>query len=467
MTMNTELSPGPGEELDETSRFRSLESTAVRGTYFVTISYGVALALRLVSNVVLSHMFAPDLFGVLTLVTTIITGLYLFSHIGLQDSIIQDPRGDEPVFLNTAWTVQVLRGAGLFLITVPLAWPLAHFYHESRLLWVLPAIGLSVAIASLTSPSLLTLSRHMGVGRISALELLQQFLQFAITLLWAWFQPSLMALIAGKVISEIVRTVVSYWMLPEIRPRFTWDNESLRALIKFGRWILIGTALTFLAGQSDRLILAKLISFRMLGIYGIAFAISDIPRQIILQFCGRVGFPFIAKFASRPRKEYRDIIIKYRMPVLAIGGVLLIIVICTGDFFIRAVYDPRYHDAAWMIGILTLGLWHTLLYSTTNPAILSLQKAHYNALGYLVYCVSLYLTLPIGFHFLGMTGAVLAVAVADLPVYFVTAYSAYREGIGLVAQDAWLSLAFFVGLAAALALRSTLGFGSPFAHIHW
>jgi hypothetical protein len=73
MTMNTELSPGPGEELDETSRFRSLESTAVRGTYFVTISYGVALALRLVSNVVLSHMFAPDLFGVLTLVTTIIT----------------------------------------------------------------------------------------------------------------------------------------------------------------------------------------------------------------------------------------------------------------------------------------------------------------------------------------------------------------------------------------------------------
>ena len=117
--------------------------------------------------------------------TTIITGLYLFSHIGLQDSIIQDPRGDEPVFLNTAWTVQVVRGAGLFLITVPLAWPLAHFYHEPRLLWVLPAIGLSAAIASFTSPSLLTLSRHMGVGRISMLELLQQFLQFAITLPWA------------------------------------------------------------------------------------------------------------------------------------------------------------------------------------------------------------------------------------------------------------------------------------------
>jgi len=467
MTMNAELTPEPGEELDQPSPTRSLESQAVRSTYFVTISYGLALGLRLVSNVVLSHMFAPDLFGVLTLVTTIITGLYLFSHIGLQDSIIQDPRGDEPVFLNTAWTVQVIRGAGLFLLTIPLAWPLARFYHEPRLLWVLPAIGLSVAIASLTSPSLLTLSRHLGVGRISALELLQQLLQFAITLLWAWFQPSLIALVAGKIISEIVRTLISYTMLPELRPRFTWDKESLRSLIRFGRWILIGTALTFLAGQSDRLILAKLISFQMLGIYGIAFAISDVPRQIILQFCGRVGFPFIAKFASHPRKEYQDILLKYRMPVLAIGGFLLIIVICTGDFFIRGVYDQRYHDAAWMIGILTLGLWHTLLYSTINPAILSLQKAHYNAIGYLVYCISLYIALPIGFHLLGLTGAVIAVAVADLPVYFVILYSAYREGIRTFAQDAWLTLAFAVCLTAALALRSTLGFGSPFAHIHW
>jgi O-antigen/teichoic acid export membrane protein len=466
MTMNAELTPEPGEDLDP-SPFRSLESKAIRGTYFVTISYGLALALRLISNIVLSHLFAPELFGVLTLVTTIITGLYLFSHIGLQDSIIQDPRGDQPVFLNTTWTVQVVRGVGLFVLTVPLAWPLARFYHEPRLLWVLPAIGLSAAIASLTSPSLLTLSRHMGVGRISALELLQQILQFAITLIWAWFQPSLVALIAGKLISEVVRTVISYWMLPEIRPRFTWDRESLRALIRFGRWILVGTALTFLAGQSDRLILAKLISFQMLGIYGIAFAISDVPRQIILQFCGRIGFPFIAKFSSKPRREYQDILIKYRMPVLAVGGLLLIIVVCVGDFFIRGVYDKRYHDAAWMIGLLTVGLWHTMLYSTTNPAILSLQKAHYNAIGYLVYCVSLYSALPIGYHFLGMAGAVLAVSFADLPVYFVTLYSAHREGIRLYAQDAWMTLAFVVTLAAALALRSALGFGSPFAHIPW
>ncbi|MBV8629377.1 MAG: oligosaccharide flippase family protein [Silvibacterium sp.] len=466
MTVNAELTPSPREDLDD-SPLRALESKAVRGTYFVTISYGLALALRLVSSIVLSRLFAPELFGVLTLVSTIILGMYLFSHIGLQDSIIQDPRGDNLTFLNTAWTVQVVRGIALFLITIPLAWPVAHFYHDSRLLWVLPALGFGNAISGFTSTSLLSLARHLGVGKISALELLQQIVQFVVTLVWALYQPSLMALVAGRLISELVRTIASYFLMPELRPRFTWHTESLRALVKFGRWILIGTGLTFLAGQSDRLILAKLISFQLLGIYGIAFQISDVPRQIILQFCGRVGFPFIARFSARPRREYQDILLKYRKLVLALGGLMLILVICTGDLFITHVYDHRYHAAAWMIGILALGLWHTLLYSTTFPAILSLQKAHYNALGYFVYCVSLYIALPVGFHFLGMTGAVLAVAVADLPMYFVGLYSAYRERIRLFAQDAWLTLAFVVSLAAALALRWSLGFGSPFAGIPW
>ena len=61
--------------------------------------------------------------------------------------------------------------------------------------------------------------------------------------------------------------------------------------LHFGKWILIGTALTFLATQSDRLILGKLVSIETLGVYGIAFALSDLPRQIIMMFCTRVGYP--------------------------------------------------------------------------------------------------------------------------------------------------------------------------------
>jgi O-antigen/teichoic acid export membrane protein len=445
---------------------RKLEKQAVKGTVYIVAFYGISLALRILSSVVLTRLFSPEYFGIITLLTTVLVGLTLFSHIGLNDSVIQSKRGDEPVFLNTAWTLELLRGAGLWIISIALAWPVAWFYHEPRMVLLLPALGLSCVIAGATSPSVLNLTRHMGVAKISSLELLGQFVQFVVTLVWALIHPSLWALVGGRLVSELARMTASYFMLPELRPRFSLDKTCLRELLHFGKWILIGTALTFLANQSDRLILGKLVSTTTLGIYGIAWALSDLPRQVIGLFCSRVGYPFIAKFSSLPRKDYRTLLLKYRLPVLAVGGLGLIVAICTGDQVVLHVYDHRYHAAAWMIGILAIGLWHTTLYSTVSPAILALSKAHYNAAGNLVYCISLFTLIPLAFHYYGMPGAVAAVAFGDLPVYFVVLYSAYREKVGTFLQDVMMTIAFVLTLAGALALRVALGYGLPFHGIH-
>jgi O-antigen/teichoic acid export membrane protein len=356
------------------SQHKTLEKQAARGTLYVVVYYGVSLSLRVVSSVILARLFSPEYFGVMTLLTTVLIGLNLFSHIGLADSVIQNPRGDDPVFLNTAWTLQVVRGAGLWLLTILLAWPVARFYHEPRTLTLFPALGFACVIAGASSPSLLTLARHLGVGKLSMLELLGQIVQFVVTLAWAFIQPSLWALVGGRLASELVRMVAS--------------------------------------------------------------------------------------------SDYRAILLKYRLPVLAAGGLGLILIICTGDQVVLHLYDRRYRDAAWMVGVLAVGLWHTMLYSTVSPAILALSKAHYNAAANLVFCISLFVLIPLGFHYYGMLGAVAAVAVGDLPVYFVVLYTAYRENVGTFLQDAWMTVAFLFILASALALRFALGFGQPFQTIH-
>jgi len=69
----------------------------------------------MVSSVVLARLFSPEIFGLMTLLTTVLVGLNLFRHIGLGESVIQSPRGDEPLFLNTTWTLPVLRGGGFGL----------------------------------------------------------------------------------------------------------------------------------------------------------------------------------------------------------------------------------------------------------------------------------------------------------------------------------------------------------------
>jgi O-antigen/teichoic acid export membrane protein len=468
MTIDTEIDKISTEDRDE-SRFRALESRALHGTYSIVAFYGMGLGMRFAGSIVLTRLFAPELFGLMTLLTTIIVGLNLFSHIGLEDSVIQNPRGDDEAFLNTAWTILVLRGIALWLLMVILAWPIARLY-EPRLLWLVPAVGFASVISGFSSPGLLSLSRHLGVARLSLLELACQFCLYGVAIVWAYFDRTIWALVAARLASELLRTLLSYRLVKDgVKPRFVLEPEAVRSLLTFGRWILIGTALTFLANQSDRLMLPKLLpkstAFQVLGVYGIAFSLSDLPRQIIAQFSSRVGYPFIAKFAHQPRPEFREVLLKYRMMVLSVGAVLLTFTICIGDVFILHVYKKPYHGAAWMIAIFGLGLWHTLLYSTTSPAIMSLQKTHYNALANLLYFVALVALLPLGYSYFGIVGAVAAVAVSDLPMYIVNVYASYREGLGMLRQDGLMTLVFIGTLTAGFAIRHAFGLGLPFLGI--
>src|ERR1700730_13654556 len=122
----------------------ALESAAIRATFWTVMDYGCSMALRVVNSVVLTRLLLPESFGLMALVATLVVGISLMSDIGLGASVIQNRRGDDPVLLNTVWTLQVLRGAGIFVVSLVLAWPMAQLYHEPKLKGLLPALGLFV-----------------------------------------------------------------------------------------------------------------------------------------------------------------------------------------------------------------------------------------------------------------------------------------------------------------------------------
>jgi O-antigen/teichoic acid export membrane protein len=235
-----------------------------------------------------------------------------------------------------------------------------------------------------------------------------------------------------------------------MRNSFCWDKESVHSIVHFGKWILMATAFWFFASQADRLILGRLITLTLLGIYGLAYQLSDIPRQVILALGQRVAYPFIAKMIHRPREEFAAQFLRYRRFALLGGAVMLGLMVTWGGLLITKLYDTRYHEAAWMIPILALGLWQTLLYQTTYPVLLSLGKSKYGAYGNGAYCFAIVSGIPIAFHFFGMVGGVAAVAAGDLPLYFVIQTGVSREGIRPWKQDLGMTAVF---LAILLAFR--------------
>lgn len=425
-------------------QLRALEKKALRASVWSILEYGSGTGLRVVSSLVLTRLLLPAYFGELTLVFTVITGVSLLSDIGLGPSVIQSARGDDPVFLNTVWTLQVLRGVMLWLIALMLTWPTVIFYHDPQLKFLLPAVALGTLISSFNSTNLLTLSRHIGVRRLFAIDGSTSVVSLVVTISWAYYRPSVWAIVAGQLISTIYRLGISFIpsVAPGIRNSFCWDRESVHSIVHFGKWLMIATAFTFFATQSDRLILGRLISLSLLGIYGLAYQLSDVPRAIILALGNRVAYPFIAKIIHQPVDQFKVTFLRYRFFALLAGAVLISIMVNWGSLLIVHLYDHRYREAAWMIPILALGLWHTLLYQTTYPVLLSLGKAKYNAVGNAAYCITICAGIPVTFHFFGMFGAVIVVAAGDFPLYLAIQFGLWRQSIGLWRQDLQMTAVF-------------------------
>jgi len=132
-----------------------------------------------------------------------------------------------------------------------------------------------------------------------------------------------------------------------------------------------------------------------------------------------------------------------------------------GDAVIRVLYDKRYAAGAWMLPILALGIWPSALASTIDSSLTAIGKPRYAAGGNLYKILFTAIGIPLAFRIMGEAGAVLVVAMNDLPYYGQIAYGLRREGLSTWAQDLKATVLLLAIMALALMARSGLGFGTP------
>src|SRR5688572_4454987 len=180
----------------------SLKRAAVRSSMWTLTAFALAQVIRFGSVFFLQAFLLPDDFGVAATVGFFIVLLAALSDVGIEQSIIQNKRGDEPVFLNTAWTLHAVRGVVLFFGACLMAYPVFLFYRSKGadaqyLLWMGTVAGIGPLISGFNSTSTFTLHRHVRQGRVTLFGLLYQIVAVAVTLAIAWKWRSPWAVIIG------------------------------------------------------------------------------------------------------------------------------------------------------------------------------------------------------------------------------------------------------------------------------
>jgi len=161
-------------------------------------------------------------------------------------------------------------------------------------------------------------------------------------IVWAWLSQTFWAILMGSFASQILQLVWSHYWNSAWPNRWISNQEVVKEILSFGKWIFVSTALTFFAEQADRLILGKLLTLDVLGVYGVALTLADIPRSITLALSGKVMFTAITKLVDQPREILRAKILKNRQPIPIASAVGLTLLVSFGDVAIKILYDDRY-----------------------------------------------------------------------------------------------------------------------------
>lgn len=398
----------------------------------------------------MTRLLFPEVYGLMTLVWAVLTGLQMFADTGIVPTIIRDPRGDDPSFLNTAWTTNVFRGLLLWVVSCVIAYPLAAMYHQPALAQLLPVTGLTALIHGFVSTAMYTRRRHMDFKRLAILDLFTETVTFVVLVIWAYFYRNVWALVAGAVIGQIFLVLASHLYLPGIRNKFRWDRSALDTFMGFGKWIYLSSAVYFLSTQSDRFLLARYLDMIHLGVYGTATVLSGAMQTVILKVNSDVLFPAYSRVVQEGTGRLKQAMLRTRLAIDA--GMTLPIAAATilGDRIVGLLYDQRYHDAGWMLQVLSVRLLLVATLSNSESCLIALGHPKYSFTQNLCRAIAMFVAIPIGWSLSGIKGVIWAVALSELPPLVVMWVGLIRHRMFSVAAE--LRSLLFAGLGALLGL---------------
>ena len=414
---------------------------AIKEAGWVTLPYIASQAMRLLSNIALAWLLAPELLGTMLLINTLRTGGELLTDVGVGQSIVNNPRGNQPDFYNTAWTIQIVRGLALFALALMLAIPVASAYDNPELQVLLPAAAPIFLLTGFASPARFLLQKAMEVRKLALFDLSITILGTSIQILLAWLMPNIWALILGMLIATTLSSVGSFLLMDWRSLRLRWDKKSVSAVIHFGKWIFASSLIYFLAMNFDRLYFADAIPLALLGIYGIARTFADTIMQLYQRVGNLLIFPKISS-TSRRGNDLRREILPLRLAMTLASAVGLALAVSLADEFIVLLYDDRYRIAGIILTLLLIGTWFGILAAISDAMMMGVGKPSSMAFGHGAKLIMIVVGLPLLLPSYGFAAAVALIVGAEAARYGVLVVRKRKIGLGFTRQDIAMTLLF-------------------------
>lgn len=397
------------------SAARRLINLALRDTNVVVISVILTNLIRALSSVVLTRLLMPEVFGIAGIIASITFTFGMVSDLGFQAFVVRHPDGDKPRFLDTIWTMAVLRSIILTLALLALAPSIGGLFGKQDLTPVIATSALIFVIEGVASLSLLTALRHRMILRLSLLELAVLVLQIGLSFILAYLWRSYWAILISMLISSGFKTLLSYVVFPNSLRKPALDRQYIRDLWAFARFVTGSSMITLLLMQSDKVILGRLMPLDDFGFYMLAVNLAAAPLAFTTAYASRVLFPAYSQLWRDGSADLKaEFYARRRVPSLlytfAAGGL-----IGSAPLLIAILYDPRYEASALYLQFLAITPLFALASNAGNEALTATGHIKITFQASIAKLVWFCIAGPIGYELWGVLGLVITIGLMEIP----------------------------------------------------
>jgi PST family polysaccharide transporter len=277
-----------------------LRARTVRGGAVALLSQGCAFVLLFGLQVVLARLLTPEDFGLVAVVTSVVTFFSLFGDLGLTTATVQRREiTHEQVsllfWLNAAW------GVALALLTAASALPFAWLYGEPRVAAVIAALAAVFVFTGVASQHRALLRRRLRFASLALVDLLALFAGAAAAVASALHGYRYWALVHMRLVTAACATLglllASRW-----RPGRPGRGAHVRPLLAFGRLLTGFDVTAYVTRHADNLVIGWYSGTHALGFYYKAYQMLLAPAQQIVSPLGAVVIPALSRLQAEPRR---------------------------------------------------------------------------------------------------------------------------------------------------------------------
>lgn len=329
---------------------------AIRGGKWLGFDALLQQALAFASFFVLARLLFPDDFGIIAILFLIIGTFDYLTSPSFEWALVQRQDDIKP-YLNSIWTLNLIRSFVLFAIIFASAPFFAKFFHIENALLALRLSGFLLVIQYLGNIGQVYITKDIDFKKIFLRNVVGTFGYVTVAIVWAFVAPSFWALFAGQTILYIATAAATYWIHP-YRPKLSFNFKILVGLVGYSKWIYGQNIVSKLSGILDSAVLGRFLGPTQVGIYTKALSFASIVPAAVNNIITKVSFSAYSLIQTKTDRVKEGFLKTLDIAISVSAGFLMLFIV-GGENLIRILFSDRWIAMAGplqiLAGAVTLG----------------------------------------------------------------------------------------------------------------